>query len=274
MPELADVEGFLRIARNADGQRLRSVRVHDAQVIHNASVAEFGAELANMRLHHPRRHGKWLILPMSSAGKKGGAGKKGDAGRWPSVLMHFGMTGMLLWCSPDDSEHKHDRVTFRFDNGELRFRDMRKLKGITLARGSDEVDELLSDLGPDAADISSGELQQRLTRSSRQLKSVLMDQSVLAGLGNLTVDEVLWQAYMPPRKTTGDLGEPECKRLHSSLRKVVCDSSRAGRVPDQRSWLTGHRDETDGRCPRCASRLRQGKVASRTTVWCPTCQQQ
>jgi formamidopyrimidine-DNA glycosylase len=258
MPELPDVEGFRRVAEQAARKRISSVRVHDAQVLRSTGPDEFAAALRRRMMMSPWRHGKWLVLPTDDG--------------FPAVLLHFGMTGMLLWCSQDAETHPHDRVVFGFDDGELRYRDMRKLKGIHLAREQPEVDGILGELGPDALGVADATYRKRLTRTRRQLKPALMDQKVLAGLGNLCADEILWQARLHPRRGTRELDDAELGRLCRGTRSMLRQSVRAGRVPDIPSWLTGHRDEPSGQCPRCGSRLRQGRLGGRSTVWCPRCQ--
>ena len=122
------------------------------------------------------------------------------------------------------------------------------------------------------AAVSRDELAARLTGTRRQLKSALMDQAVVAGLGNLTVDEVLWRARLAPQRGTAELTAAELKTLHERVLSTLRQASRAGLVPDRPSWLTGHRDADQGPCPRCSTELERRRVAGRTTVWCPSCQ--
>jgi len=266
MPELPDVEGFRRVAaEHVIGRRVTSVRVHDASVVQGVSARRFRELLRGRHVGQPRRHGKWLLLPTS-----GSAAGEGDG--LPCLMVHFGMTGMLLWCSVDADPHQHDRVVLVFTDGELRYRDMRKLKGMVLARSEVDVEAVLGELGPDAGQVSRADLRDRLTRTRRQLKSALMDQSRIAGLGNLTVDETLWRARLHPQRTTKELDESQWKSLYRAMRFVLRESSAAGLVPDRPSWLTGHRDDADGRCPRCSTTLRHQQIGGRTTVWCPHCQ--
>jgi formamidopyrimidine-DNA glycosylase len=258
MPELPDVEGFRLVAQRAVNERIVGVQVHDAQVLRSTGPDEFAEAMRERTVSSPWRHGKWLVLPTHDGP--------------PCVLVHFGMTGMLLWCAGESGLHPHDRVVFEFTDGQLRYRDMRKLKGIHLARRQSEVDELLGGLGPDALRVADATYRERLTRTRRQLKPALMDQSVVAGLGNLCVDEILWRARLHPRRGTRELDNAELGRLCRCTRSMLSQSVRARRVPDRPSWLTGHRDDPSGQCPRCSTRLRQGRFGGRSTVWCPRCQ--
>jgi formamidopyrimidine-DNA glycosylase len=267
MPELPDVEGFRRtLASCARGRRIERVRVADAGVLHGVSARRFRDRLRGRTFAEPERHGKWLLAPT-------GPGEDG-----PTLLLHFGMTGRLLCCAADDPPHRHDRVTFSLDGGsrELRYRDMRKLRGLWLADGppdSPSAAHVMGRQGPDAASVGRAALAEALSGRRGGLKSALMDQSVLAGLGNLLVDEILWRARLHPSRPARGLGDDETRRLHSALRRAVRDSAKAGHVPDRPSWLTGHRDTPDPHCPRCHTALRRSRVAGRTTVWCPHCQQ-
>ena len=252
MPELPDVEGFRRVlAGHAVGRRIEDVVVRDAQVLRDVSAAGLRKTLTGRKFGEPRRLGKWLLTPL-----KGGP---------ETVVLHFGMTGSLHWETGEP--HRHDRVIFCFAGGELRYRDMRKLQGLRLAADDEALERLLAGTGPDALEV--GPLQDVLP-GRRQLKAALVDQSVLAGLGNLLADEILWRAKLNPyRKVSSvdDLGP-----LRTTMRKTLREAVKAGRVPPRPSWLTGRRDEPSGSCPRCGTTLRHGRAGGRSTVWCPHCQ--
>jgi len=261
MPELPDVEGFANVlVRHALDHRINDVTVLDSQVLRGSSARRLREVLRGNRLGKPERHGKWLVVPVDGA-----------RGR-PHLLMHFGMTGALTWADEGAERHRHDRVIFGVSGGEIRYRDMRKLKGLYLARDTAEVDTLLADLGPDALSVSRDQLAELLCRTSRQLKPAMADQAALAGLGNLLVDEILWRARIHPRRRTSDLSRAELTRLHGRMGAVLRQSVKAERVPPRRSWLTGRRDEPAGSCPRCATTLSHGRVGGRGTTWCPRCQ--
>jgi formamidopyrimidine-DNA glycosylase len=258
MPELPDVEGFRRVlAEHADGERVRRVRVRDAGVIRDAGPRRLDRAVRGRRFRSPRRHGKWLIAPT-------------DGGS--TVLLHFGMTGSLSWHDKDEPEHRHDRVVFEFGDGELRYRDMRKLQGVRIADDAAEVDRALGELGPDALDLSRKRFEERVTTRRGRLKSALTDQTVIAGLGNLLADEICWQARINPTRPAMDLDDAERGRLYRAMRRVLRESVKAERVPPRRRWLTGVRDDPGASCPRCGARLSRDRVGGRATIWCPRCQ--
>ncbi|TCC37445.1 Fpg/Nei family DNA glycosylase [Kribbella capetownensis] len=258
MPELPDVEGFRRVlADHAVGRPVQYVDVLDAGVLHGIGVRRLRGVLRRREFGQPWRHGKQLFVPV--VGSRGGG----------AVLLHFGMTGSLHWAT---SPHRHDRIVFGFGDGELRYRDMRKLHGLGFARDENAVRRVLAELGPDAADLSASELRDGLSGLRRQVKPALVDQSVIAGLGNLLADEILWRAYIHPRRSCADLHGQDFARLHARMRTVLRKSIEQGRVPPRKTWLTGRRDEASGVCPRCGTALSHGRVGSRGTTWCPQCQ--
>jgi formamidopyrimidine-DNA glycosylase len=258
VPELPDVENFRRVlAEHAVGRRIARVEVLDDQVLRGVATRRFVEQLGGREFHEPGRHGKWLIVPVR---------------RGPVLLAHFGMTGSLLWTAEGEPRHRHDRVVFVLAGGELRYRDMRKLQGLRLARDDGEVEQVLAEVGPDALAVSRTQLRDLLAGKRRRVKAALVDQSVLAGLGNLLADEILWRAEIHPTQLCARLDDEDLAQLHAMMRAVLHRSIRDGRVPPRKSWLTGHRDDKPGSCPRCGGALAHGRTGGRATTWCPHCQ--
>jgi formamidopyrimidine-DNA glycosylase len=259
MPELPDVEGFRRyLARHAEGERIVAVRVPDPGIVRNRSPQALGRTLRGNKFASPTRHGKWLIAPVGD----------GTA----EVLLHFGMTGLLTWSDDGGDRHRHDRAIFVCQRGELRYNNMRRFGGVWLARDADERDQVTGPLGPDAATITRDEFERLLAGRRGGAKAALMDQRLLAGVGNLLSDEILWRARIRPQTPVPQLSPARRRRLYEALRAAVSESIRYGRVPHGRRWLTRVRDERDARCPRCGTPLARATVAGRTACWCPRCQ--
>jgi formamidopyrimidine-DNA glycosylase len=257
VPELPDVEGFRRFfADHATGRRIEGVEALDRSLLRNRSPQTLGRSLKAGRFDLPRRHGKWLVAPVGSN----------------LVLMHFGMTGLLAWEVGRAQRHPHDRLVFVCRGGELRYRNMRKFGGVWLARDEEERQRVMGPLGPDAGDLGADRFEELLSRRRGGIKAALMDQRLVAGLGNLMSDEILWRARVDPRAQCADLRPRRRRALHDAMRATVRESIPAGRVPHGPRWLTGVRDRRDPRCPRCGSRLRKGTVAGRSACWCPRCQ--
>ncbi|RKN43875.1 Fpg/Nei family DNA glycosylase [Streptomyces hoynatensis] len=258
MPELPDVEGFRgTLAECARGRRITGVQVGDKGVLHGVTAARLGRELTGRRFTEPERRGKWLLAHTEG----------------PTVLLHFGMTGSLVCAAPGEPPGRHDRVGFALDDGRwLRYRDQRKLRGLWFADSDDAAGRVIGDQGPDALGVGREELDALLRGRRGRIKSALLDQSLIAGLGNLLGDEILWRARLNPARPAGDLSDGERRRLAGALRKVLREAVPTGRVPPRRSWLTGRRYDKDPACPRCGTPLEHGRVAGRGTVWCPHCQ--
>jgi formamidopyrimidine-DNA glycosylase len=254
VPELPDVEGFKRhFNRHAAGKRIESVDVRDAMMLRSGTKRGLPGETFG----RARRHGKWLLAPAGPA----------------EVLMHFGMTGLLRWSGGEDaSRHPHDRVVFRLEDGELAYNNMRRFGAIHVARGERGVEAIVGDLGPDALDVDRELFHELLAGRRRSLKAALMDQTVIAGLGNLLVDEIAWRARVSPRAAVERLSRRRRDRLYDCMRVVLRESIPRGRIPPEPGWLTGARDERPGSCPRCGTTLRRATIAGRTTCWCPSCQ--
>ncbi|MFG3719550.1 Fpg/Nei family DNA glycosylase [Streptomyces massasporeus] len=258
MPELPDVEGFRQVLEScAKGRLIRRVDVRDEGVLHGVDARRLREALEGRRFGTPERHGKWLLA------RTGG----------PTLALHFGMTGRLVCGHAEDRVEPHDRVLFTLGGGrQLRFRDQRKLQGLWLAHDESDVEALLRRQGPDALEVDRARFEEVLSSRRGHLKTALTDQSVLAGLGNLLADEILWRARLRPDRGARDLSREDHRRLYDAMRRTVRSSVTAGCVPPRDSWLTGHRDDRDPRCPRCGTELRRSRMGGRGTVWCPRCQ--
>jgi len=257
VPELADVEGFRRVlARFAAGHRIDHVKAGVPAVIRNTSPQGLGRALHGRRFGPPRRHGKWLIAPAE--------------GRL--LVLHFGMTGVLSWTKGAPRDEPDDAVTFRTGSGVLHYRTKRKLGGVWLVRDESGLEAVTGPLGPDAAAIGREAFVSRLGERRGGVKSALMDQSLLAGIGNELSDEILWRARIAPRARPAALSEGELDALYDAMREVLRESMKHGRIPDESGWLESVREERDAACPRCGAALSRRSVAGRTALWCPQCQ--
>jgi formamidopyrimidine-DNA glycosylase len=258
MPELPDVEAYRRfLRRHAVGRTVRGVVVTDEGILRNVSAEVLDRALRGHRFEEPSRHGKWLIAPTTG----------------PSVLFHFGMTGDLGWGHGTDGRHRHDRVVFELDRGELRYRNMRKLGGLWMAHDDDEARLAMGELGPDALDVDLRRFRSLLAGRRGSIKALLMNQRILAGVGNLIADEALWQARVHPARRIAGLSDDEIRRLHGKLRHILRTAvERFDYVPALRGWLTHVRGRPEAACPRCHSPLRRSVVGGRTTYSCPRCQ--
>jgi formamidopyrimidine-DNA glycosylase len=258
VPELPEVEAYRRLAEDrALGREVAGVVAEDAWYLKGGiDAAAVSAALLGRRFVAARRIGKLLLLDTDADG--------------PVVGLRFGMTGRLmvdgadavgelLYTSKADRP-EWDRFSVRFaDGGLLRMQDPRRLGGVAL-------DPPEARLGADAATVGPGALRAALTGSKAPLKARLMDQSRLAGVGNLIADEALWRAGLDPRRPAGGLSDAEVRRLHKHLRAAIADLTDRG--GSHTGDLRVHR-APGGRCPKDGTELQRDTVGGRTTWWCP-----
>jgi formamidopyrimidine-DNA glycosylase len=256
VPELLEVETYRQLAESASDRPIASVASPDAWFLKGAATGPLLRRvLVGRRFVAARRIGKLLLLDVDSG---------------PTVGIRFGMTGSLVVdgrVGVDEMRYaprRHDaawerwRVRFE-DGGSLVVHDPRRLGGVM-------VDPDESQLGPDAATITASQLAAAVRGSRAPLKARLLDQSRVAGVGNLIVDEVLWRAALSPLRTSDSLTPNEIRRLHRQLGRTLRDlteggGSHTGRLMDER--------RPGGRCPKDGAELTRSTVAGRTSWWCP-----
>jgi len=257
VPELPEVEAYRRLAEVAAlGRRISTVEAPDPWFLKGGLVAaEVESALVGSQLIAARRRGKLLLLDT-------------DAGH--TLGLRFGMTGRLvvdgtagvdeLAYSSRRDDPAWDRFTLCFADGSARANDPRRLGGVLLDPDEDA-------LGPDALGISAAGLAAALGNSSAPLKARLLDQSRVAGIGNLMADEVLWRAGLSPCRPAGSLVVAERRRLHRELGRTVGILIERG--GSHLGDLMAHR-RPGGTCPRDGAGLRRSTVGGRTTWWCPS----
>ncbi len=256
MPELPEVENYRRTAEAAVGRTISAVAAPDPWFLLGGADGPAARRLlVGRRLTAARRIGKLLLLDVEEA---------------PTLGIRFGMTGTLLvdgqpgtdrliYSSPR-YEPAWDRFSLGFsDGGTLVVNDPRRLGGILL-------DPDVSGLGPDAAMVTASALAAALRGSKAPLKARLLDQSRLAGVGNLMADEVLWRSRLSPLRPAGSLSPAEVRRLHRHLLRTIGDLT--GRGGSHLGDLMEER-RTGGRCPRDGTELVRSTVGGRTSWWCP-----
>lgn len=197
--------------------------------------------------------------------------------------LHFGMTGDLHYYRIPEDAPRFERATFYFDNGfKLAFVDSRKFGRIGIWE-NETLLKTAKKLGPDALEISVEELATGLKRRKGPIKPALLDQQLLAGIGNWLVDEILFQAGIHPEISAATLSDPELKRLAEAI-KYVLETSIAQEaiyreLPTSflihaREWDTSPHAEKDAHknCPECKTPIEKTEVGGRATYLCPNCQ--
>jgi len=261
MPELPEVETFKRyLDATSLHQRIEGVDVRKAYILKDVTARKLARELKGRRFRSSRRHGKYLFV-------------HADNHVW--LRLHFGMTGSLEYFKNEEREPQHPRVLFVFaNNHRLAFDDQRQFGQLGLLK---DVDEFLKKraLGPDALEIDLGEFRKTLSKRHGGVKSILMNQQLIAGIGNIYADEILFRARMHPATEISHLGKKTVTKLFRAtrcvLKKAIAAKADANKMP--RSWLLSHQGK-GGKCPRCGRKLRSAKIGGRTAWFCAHCQKQ
>jgi formamidopyrimidine-DNA glycosylase len=260
MPELPDVAGYARYL-DATSLHRRIVRTHshDARLVKGVSRVGLQRHLEGARLAGTRRWGKWLFAPLEGEGRG-------------NLVLHFGMSGDLAYTT-DGRLPEHTRFSLEFTGGHRLAVISQRLIG--RVSWTDDADAFAAeqDLGPDALgdDLDRAAFLQLLDGRRGAIKSTLMDQSLLSGLGNVYADEILFQAGIHPASPVSALDGQTRRDLYRTMRRVVREAARRGGEPTAlpRSWLTPMRGQEDASCPRCGTPLARTRVAGRTAWFCP-----
>jgi formamidopyrimidine-DNA glycosylase len=274
VPELPEVESARAAIEQAGlGRRIVEVDDTDSYVCRPHLAGEIRDALVGRTLTGAFRRGKTMWCETSGVGRSPTPG--------PVLGLHLGMSGHILitdgrgvltdggdWMNGRYAEREAsgrdmtvwDRFTLTYaDGGTFRLFDPRRL-------GRVRLDPDLNLLGPDAALVKLAEFSTRVGRGQAPVKARLLDQSVIAGVGNLLADETLWQAKISPQRPAGELTAAELKTLHRALRRATTralehDGVRSGTIIEFRG--------AGRHCPRCGTEMTRATVGGRTTWWCP-----
>ncbi|MEM7755089.1 MAG: bifunctional DNA-formamidopyrimidine glycosylase/DNA-(apurinic or apyrimidinic site) lyase [Planctomycetota bacterium] len=292
MPELPEVEALRRsLVPHITGRTVVRATLHrrDIAVMPGDPEGGFSRQrspkprpkrmraadlLAEQAFVEPVRRGKQIAL-VTKAGQ--------------AIVVHLGMTGQLRWAAPGGRVTPGDHVhaTWRLDDGSrLVFRDPRRFGGLWLLPDRSALDARWAELGPDALTANAGQIAAALcawSGSRRAIKAALLDQGVVAGVGNIYADEALFRAGVHPETPLSGLGGRRARRIAQTVRDVITAAVAAG-GSTLRDYADGDGNpgsaqrshKVYGRagepCTACGATLESGQVAQRTTVWCPGCQ--
>ena len=261
MPELPEVEVTRRaLLPELVGRRILALYHQDPGRYQNTEAAA-GQEILDVR-----RRGKFILMPLSG-------------GDW--LVVHLGMSGGFRW-----QKTPHTRVVFALDDKEVYFHDPRRFGRIWVVKDPAEV-PLLAELGPEPGEaaFTPAYLKERLKKIRRPVKAALLDQRVVAGLGNIYADEALFLAGVRPTRPANELADEEIERLWRAAREVLAEAVAAGgttlkdksyRRPDARLGYFQHRLKVYGRenkpCPRCQTPIERVAIQGRSAHFCPRCQ--
>ncbi|QHI69746.1 DNA-formamidopyrimidine glycosylase [Tichowtungia aerotolerans] len=268
MPELPEVETIRRqlCAAGICGRIIERISIGWPRTVEPMAPAAFRKKVTGQTIGAVSRHGKWLIFELDDI---------------DNLLVHLRMTGGFYFSEGDLKKGPYDRLVFQLSDGmNLHFRDPRKFGRVRLG-----IFPL--GLGPDAMEITPRPFFQTLEKSNRQLKPLLLDQSFVAGIGNIYADEALFAARLRPDRRSGTLSEDEKQALYYGITNVIRAAVEnggtslgdgQGNYVDLNGNSGGHQDKANvyGRagkpCVECGRPLEKTTLAQRTTVFCPHCQ--
>lgn len=273
MPELPEVETIVRelCASHVVGSKIKNVIVFWPRTIAMPAVADLCSRLSNQVIVNISRRGKFIIFTLSEG----------------TLLVHLRMTGKFTLANEKRMVTPHERVRMELGDGRfLYYEDQRKFgKWYLLSDPATRFHEL--GIEPLSNEFTLQTFQKLIKKSSQQIKSFLLNQRHIAGLGNIYVDEALWEAKVHPTRKANTLTQTEAKALHRAIPHVLkqgiahmgtsLGSTRAnyfsvsGRRGGNQTQLNVFRRETMP-CPRCGCSIIKIKVAQRGTHLCPHCQ--
>lgn len=272
MPELPEVETVKRsLQLRIIGQTIVGLDVNYDKTL-AGNPAEIQSAIRGQTISGLSRRGKYLMIHL-------------DGGQ--TLVVHLRMTGRLVYCLPERQMEKHTHLVFILGNGmELRFTDPRKFGRVWLIPTNDYHGiPGLAKLGEEPLDeaLTLGIFREKFQGRKRILKAMLLDQTVLAGIGNIYADEILFAAGLRPDRTAASLTDDELERLYHSTKKIlhlgvtnrgtsirdyVDGDGRSGNFQTMLQ-VYGHQGEA---CPRCGAVIIRQTLAGRSTHFCQSCQ--
>ncbi|MGM0843984.1 MAG: DNA-formamidopyrimidine glycosylase [Bacillota bacterium] len=273
MPELPEVETVRRtLTELVTGKRIHSVSVFWAKMVKLPDeVEEFKLSLQGETIQGVDRRGKFLILRTDHY----------------SLVSHLRMEGRYGVFPGEEPVEKHTHVIFHFEDGsELRYKDVRKFGTMHLfPKGEETINLPLSHLGPEpfSTDFTVKHLTEKLAKTERSVKAVLLDQTVLVGLGNIYVDEALYRSGIHPARKANSIKKAQLKKLHkeiidtlseaveqggSTIRSYVNSQGQIGMF-QQQLFVYGRKNEE---CRTCGNLIEKNVTAGRGTHFCSNCQ--
>ncbi|MBS4222701.1 DNA-formamidopyrimidine glycosylase [Lederbergia citrea] len=273
MPELPEVETVRRsLVELVVGKTIERVAVGWPKIIKNPlEFEQFQDALKGQMIHVVNRRGKFLIFLLDDY----------------SLVSHLRMEGNYSLHRKGDETDKHTHVVFSFTDGtELRYRDVRKFGTMHLfTKGTEETNLPLAKLGPEpfSADFTVNYLKERLMKTDRMIKAVLLDQTIVTGLGNIYVDEVLFRSKIHPERRAKTLSDQEISILRDEAASTLIEAIEAGGSSvntymnshgisgtyQERLFVYGRKGEE---CKHCGTPVEKVKLAGRGTHFCPKCQ--
>ena len=273
MPELPEVETIARgLKKTLVGKKIEDVKVVFPGIVKQDSK-NFRRHVVKAKVICVRRRGKFILIELSNR---------------KTILIHLGMTGSCLFLRRSIPPNKHDHLTVTLcrSQKELRYRDQRKFGRIKSFSASNE--KSISDLrklGPEPLDICAADFVNLFRKRKGRIKPALLNQQIIAGLGNIYADESLFEATIHPLQRIDKMSPQKLKRLHQAIQRILKKAIKAGGSSIENycntdgeigSFQLQHR--AYGReglpCKRCRAKIKRIKISQRSSYFCPRCQKQ
>jgi formamidopyrimidine-DNA glycosylase len=262
MPELPEVETVVRSILPLVGKRIVSAEFRNLRVLRGGDPDEMAARLAGRKIASVKRYGKFIVASLAGGGY---------------LMVHLGMTGKLL-LGGDAGKHTH--AIFNFDRGVLLYDDSRQFGCIEL---SEEFPPRVARLGPEPLEVSFEDFAQALKKRKVRIKSLLLNQTFLRGIGNIYADEALFRAGIHPLAMSRRIRPDRARKLYDAIVKVLTEAIAAGgsSISDyvdaqgrKGFFQFKHRvyQRTGEPCLKCRTPIRRVVVTQRSSHFCPQCQ--
>ena len=270
MPELPEVETIVRgLKRTVLGKKIKAIKIVPSRVLQN-KPGYFKQNLIGLKIIGVERRGKNIILLLSSGNL---------------LLIHLGMTGNLIYLKKPAPLKKHDHLNIEFsDKSQLRYNDPRKFGKFKLVKSS-QIENIkdLKSLGPEPLELSKNDFVKLVQRRKGRIKSTLLNQKFIAGIGNIYADEVLFEAKIHPEERACNLSSNRLKKLHQAIQKILKKAIKSGGSSidnyldvEGRKGLFQLQHKVYGKkgmpCLRCGIKIKRIVVNQRSSYFCPECQ--
>ncbi len=270
MPELPEVETVRRtLERYLIGRRIKSIFIYYSKILANQTKENFIKSLQDEKIEAITRRGKWLIFHLEHY----------------ELLSHLRMEGKYFLKDPEEELNKHEHVVFLLDNGkELRYQDTRKFGRLYLfPKGTCFDEKPLKDVGYEPWDkcLKEAYLKEKWKGKKIPIKTALLDQSVIAGIGNIYADEILFVSHIHPLKLSSQLTKDQCRSIIESTRMILGEAISMGgttiRSYEPEKGVHGRFQQqllvhNQSKCKVCGTTIERIVVGGRSTYFCPNCQ--
>ncbi len=271
MPELPEVETVVRTLEKQVGLRtVESVNVIYSRIIDNKSVEEFSLALKGQKFEKYDRRGKFLVFTLTDY----------------IMIVHLRMEGKFYYFKQPQEPFKHTHLVFNLDEGQLHYNDVRKFGRFYLYRKGEEL-TVLKKLGLEPFDekLTAQYCRNYCRKSSKPVKQLLLDQGMIAGIGNIYASEICFEAKINPNRSASRISLNKWDEIIAAVKKILGEAIAAGgttiRSYTSSLGVTGLFQQTlavygrDGQaCPRCSAAIIREKTDGRSTYYCPDCQKE